>query len=200
VVRNFGLSHATPSVACDITENRYTDDAPLDGAEIDADGAGLDADREYSPADFGFDPADFHVNPEDLDPDDDDELLDDAWREPESLGPFLPPETWGDRMHRAYRIARRNHGPSFTYRAVAERISEFEPTADVSILRLEARREFPREHRLRRVALYCVCLYGFDPAGFGVRPEMFSPFEWYDAHILWEEQKRWRWRPARAGR
>jgi hypothetical protein len=106
------------------------------------------------------------------------------------VGPVLPAETWGDRFHRAYRIARRRHGPGFTYRAVAARISEYEPTSDVAILRLEARHELPDAPRTRRLALYCLALYGFDPAGFGFEGRMFRPVVWNNARILWDEQER----------
>lgn len=106
--------------------------------------------------------------------------------EPETLGPFLPPETWGDRLHRAYRLARARNGAGFTYRAVAERISEHEPTTDVAILRLEGRPKAPEHPRGRRLALYCVCLYGIDPADFGFNGVHFRPATWNRARILWE--------------
>lgn len=107
----------------------------------------------------------------------------------EILGPVLPPETWGDRMHRAYRLARKRLGPRFTYRAIARRISEIEPTSDVAILRLEARDRVPGNPRARRLAVFCLALYNFDPADFGFQDVKFEPIVWYHARILWEESE-----------
>lgn len=140
----------------------------------------------------------------DFDPDAPPELLaddepDDGPRQPE--GPLLPQETWGDRFHRAYRIARRRHGPGFTYRAVAARISEIEPVNDVAIIRLEQRRWRPRQPKDQRLALYCLTLYDFDPLGFGLGDTMFTPVEWNHARILDQDRQTGAWlRRGRAGR
>ena len=44
-------------------------------------------------------------------------------------------ESWGDRLHRAYRMARETHG--LTYRSVAGKVSQLMPISDSTITRWE---------------------------------------------------------------
>lgn len=95
----------------------------------------------------------------------------------------LPPESWGDQLHRAYRLARHREGSGFTYREVARRISRKLPTSDVAIIRLESLATRPTRERQRQLAVLCVAVYGFDPAAFGLDLTNTDPmvFDWIEA-------------------
>ena len=85
----------------------------------------------------------------------------------ESLLVHWPPETWGDKFHRAYRLARRRYGKGFTYREAARRVSVVLQTNDAAILRLESFDTMPTTPRQRALAVYCLVVYGFEPGVLG---------------------------------
>lgn len=80
----------------------------------------------------------------------------------------LPPESWGDRFHRAYRLARHREGAGFTYREVARRVSLVMATNDVAIIRLEQLSTLPQSQRARQLAVLCLAVYGYDAKPFGL--------------------------------
>ena len=79
----------------------------------------------------------------------------------------LADENWGDRLHRAYRTARRNN-PGLTYRQVAQQLSRIFPTTDATVIRLENYDDVPSQQRVRALAYLVVLAYGFDPGQFGL--------------------------------
>lgn len=81
----------------------------------------------------------------------------------------LDSETWGDRMNRAYRMARRKY--KLTYDSVAERISPIEKTTSGTLVRLGDFDELPGQARTRKIAFLAVMAYGFDPKDFGLTAE-----------------------------
>lgn len=81
----------------------------------------------------------------------------------------LGEETWGERLHRAYRRCRALHG--ITYLAHSEAISEFIPVSDQTIMRFEERDEMPANPRQRQLAYLIVTAYGFCPEEFGLTAE-----------------------------
>lgn len=90
----------------------------------------------------------------------------------------LGDETWGDRVHRAYRVARqRSNGQrdpltgraTFSYLTVAEKLTATGfPVSDTALLRLEEHRTIPTRATTRRIAYFAILGYGFDPADFGL--------------------------------
>ena len=78
----------------------------------------------------------------------------------------LDDETFGERIHRAYRQGRTAHG--FTYREVAERLSQVYPVSMQSLQRLEQQPDIPKQARMRLVAYLALIAYGFDPETFGL--------------------------------
>jgi hypothetical protein len=97
----------------------------------------------------------------------------------------LPPdlsfhrETWGDRFHRAYRLARQRVGRGFTYREVARRVSLIRKTTDVGVIRLESLRTVPPKIAQRELAACCLVVYGFNPRHFGI-DETNTSTEFFD--------------------
>jgi hypothetical protein len=89
----------------------------------------------------------------------------------------LPAETWGDRFHRAYRYARRREGGGLTYRKVASFVSNWEPTNDATIIRLEGMAAAPRSVKKQRIAVICLVRYGFDPGRFDLSESNHTPAE-----------------------
>lgn len=87
----------------------------------------------------------------------------------------MPPEAWGDRFHRAYRLAKRRYGRGFTYREVARRVSAVLPTNDAAIIRLESHNRVPPKAHQRALAVYCVVVYGFQPGAFELTEENIDP-------------------------
>lgn len=84
----------------------------------------------------------------------------------------LDDENWGERVHRAYRVARDAYGgEKINYRAVAERIAHVFPCSMTSLQRLEHYEEVPAQPRVRLMAFYALVAYGFDPAEFEITPE-----------------------------
>lgn len=81
----------------------------------------------------------------------------------------LNEETWGDRVHRAYRTSRAHYG--HTYREIAERMNQITSITDSTLLRLETYKEVPSQERVRRVAFYALLAYGFNPEDFGLTLE-----------------------------
>lgn len=77
--------------------------------------------------------------------------------------------TWGDRLHLAYREARRVHGYGFlSYNSLAERISELVPTNGQRLLRLEEYDDVPPQPAQRQIAWLELVAMGYDPADFGL--------------------------------
>lgn len=91
------------------------------------------------------------------------------------MEPELPPENWGDRFHRAYRIAKRRYGRGFTYREVAKMVSPILRTNDAAIIRLEAFETRPSSEKHRTLAACCLAVYGFDPRSFGLEEVSTDP-------------------------
>lgn len=91
----------------------------------------------------------------------------------------LGEETWGDRLHRAYRQARASRGGKaddgayrFSYRAVAEKLAEVGfDVSDQTVLRLELHEDVPTRMRDRQLAYFVLIAYGYDPADFGLTPD-----------------------------
>lgn len=78
----------------------------------------------------------------------------------------LGEETLGQKLHRAYRLGRAQHG--LTYREAAARISEFEATTEQMLRRLELDLvDMPTRKRQQRIVYLALITYGFDPADFG---------------------------------
>lgn len=88
----------------------------------------------------------------------------------------LGEETWGERLRRAYRRCRTQHG--ITYLAHSEAISEFIPVSDQSIMRYEDRDELPSNPRQRQIAYLIILAYGYDPADWGLTPETANLGMW----------------------
>jgi hypothetical protein len=78
----------------------------------------------------------------------------------------LNDETFGEKVHRAYRQGRAAHG--FTYREIADRLSAVYPVSMQSLQRLELQPDIPRQQRVRLVAYLALIAYGFDPEDFGL--------------------------------
>lgn len=78
----------------------------------------------------------------------------------------LTEETWGDRLHRAYRTCREKHG--LVYADHADAISQFFPLAESVLLRLEDQLDVPSRPNTRLRAYMALLAYGFDPADFGL--------------------------------
>lgn len=89
----------------------------------------------------------------------------------------LAEETWGDRLHRAYRNARREQG--LTYRQVARQVSSVFPVSDATIIKLEEYSEVPPSPRQRLVAFLALLVYGYDPREFELTAEN-TPIEGLD--------------------
>lgn len=92
----------------------------------------------------------------------------------------LDTETWGERLHRAYRTARAEAGSrnpatgeaAFSYRMVADKLRSVGiDVSDQALLRLEEQVDVPRSMRQRQVAYFTLIAYGFDPAEFGLTPD-----------------------------
>lgn len=90
----------------------------------------------------------------------------------------LTDETWGDRVHRAYRYARdelnlgrdpKTGQATFSYLAIAEKLRAAGiDTSDQALMRLEREPAIPTRMRQRQVAYFALMAYGFDPAEFGL--------------------------------
>lgn len=78
----------------------------------------------------------------------------------------LDDESFGERVHRAYRQGRAIHG--FTYREIADRITQVYPVSMQSLQRIEQQPDVPRQPRVRLVAYLALVAYGFDPETFGL--------------------------------
>ena len=89
----------------------------------------------------------------------------------------LPRETWGERVHRAYRIGREQYG--YTYEAVARQISRIGmPISQQTVFRTEAHEYAPKTARGQLNAWLVLCAYGFDPADFGIKEPMGKLLDW----------------------
>jgi hypothetical protein len=78
----------------------------------------------------------------------------------------LDDESFGERVHRAYRQGRALHG--FTYRDIAERLTNLYPVSMQSLQRIEQQDEIPKQPRVRLVAYLALIAYGFEPEDFGL--------------------------------
>ena len=76
----------------------------------------------------------------------------------------LYPETWGEKLNRAYRRQKAKHGQ--VYRNVAERISQVYPMSDATLIRLERNANPPTDPRSVVSAYMAIIAYGYDPADF----------------------------------
>lgn len=73
----------------------------------------------------------------------------------------LPPETWGARLHRAYKVGKEVYG--YTYSEIADAISAIYPVSQQTLIRLERNNEAPRADRVMFLAWLYVTAMGFDP-------------------------------------
>jgi hypothetical protein len=78
----------------------------------------------------------------------------------------LEDETFGERVHRAYRQGRAQHG--FTYREISDWLAPVYPVSMQSLQRIEAQPDLPRQARMRLVAYLALIAYGFEPEDFGL--------------------------------
>ena len=80
----------------------------------------------------------------------------------------LGDESFGEKIHRAYRIGRRKYG--FTYSEVAERIRPIYPISDQALQRMAEEIESLEQASSRqRIWLFLMLLaYGFEPSEFGI--------------------------------
>lgn len=119
----------------------------------------------------------------------------------------LGPETWGQRLRRAYLLFRDEHG--LTYRDVAERCQEVGlPISHAGVAALAEWDELPPHPSTRRNAMWVVLAYGFDPAEWDLDGDTVDLFA-YDLDKLraalhpasWADDARARTgRQPRAGR
>lgn len=80
--------------------------------------------------------------------------------------PGQEPESWGERVSRAYRAQRRRTGQH--YREVAERISQIHPVLNSQLSRLEDNEDLPPTRNTRLIAFLALIAYGYDPEDFGL--------------------------------
>jgi len=73
----------------------------------------------------------------------------------------LPPESWGARLHRAYKVGREVYG--YTYAELADAISPIYPVSQQTLIRLERNNEAPKAARQMFLAWLYVTALGFDP-------------------------------------
>lgn len=84
----------------------------------------------------------------------------------------LDEETWGERLHRAYRQCRARTG--LVYMQHAEAISAFVPISDQTLMRSELLEEVPARPNKRQVMFLTLLAYGFEPEEFGLTEETCS--------------------------
>lgn len=91
-------------------------------------------------------------------------------------------ETWGERVHRAYR-----HGRSiyrYTYQQIADRMTAAGvPVADQTLMRYEQLEERPTNPRVRQICYWMLVAYGYHPEDFGLH-EGNTPLDAYDVDRL----------------
>lgn len=89
----------------------------------------------------------------------------------------LEEETFGEKLHRAYRTCRKLYG--LKYLDHAEAISEWINVSDQALMRWEIDFEdLPTRPRQRQLTYLAIIAYGFDPADFGLTPENSGLAAW----------------------
>ena len=89
----------------------------------------------------------------------------------------LPREHWGERLHRAYRYGREQHG--YTYESVARQISRLGmPLSQQTLIRLEENETAPKTGRGQLNAWLALTAYGFEAADFGLKEPMGKLLDW----------------------
>lgn len=90
----------------------------------------------------------------------------------------LGPETFGERLHRAYRRAKEEYG--ITYQEIADQITKLGyPVSQQSVFRVEELETVPRTARKQMLVYLFVLAIGFDPAGFsGLKRPMAGMMDW----------------------
>lgn len=78
----------------------------------------------------------------------------------------LTDETFGERLHRAYRRGRAIYG--YRYDTLAETLSSVCPISGQTILRYEEYDEAPTRPRWRANLVYVILAYGYEPDQFGL--------------------------------
>lgn len=79
-------------------------------------------------------------------------------------------ETWGERLHRAYRRAKYD-GQISNYRDVLARVGQIQPAAIGTIMQLERSSEAPRRQPSRVLAWLLLTTYGYDPRAWDITTE-----------------------------
>lgn len=92
----------------------------------------------------------------------------------------LEAETWGERLHRAYRRCRAYSG--LVYLDQSDAISQFLPVSDQTLMRFEVRDE-PTKVKDRMICFLAIIAYGHDPAEWGLTPENSGLEHWDLAKI-----------------
>lgn len=89
----------------------------------------------------------------------------------------LPRETWGERVHRAYRHGRDQYG--YTYMDLAKQISRLGmPISQQTIIRLEENPVPPKTGRGHLNAWLALTAMGFNPADFQIKEPMGKLLDW----------------------
>jgi hypothetical protein len=89
----------------------------------------------------------------------------------------LARETWGQRVHRAYRSGRDQY--NYTYEDVARQISRIGMSiSQQTIFRLEKNDTPPRTARGQLNAWLILTAYGYDPADFQIKEPMGKLLDW----------------------
>lgn len=90
----------------------------------------------------------------------------------------LEQETFGERLHRAYRRGRELHG--FTYEERAEALRQVIDISDQSLIRYETLEEVPARPGQRQKLYLILIAYGFDPEDFGLTEDLAGIPEVWD--------------------
>jgi hypothetical protein len=94
----------------------------------------------------------------------------------------LPPETWGDKMKRAYRHGKRQY--DYTYRELSERLTEAGiPISDQTLLRFEESENPPTAPRQLTNAVFYVIAMGYAPCDLDL-PDTTDPMRAYNVAYL----------------
>ena len=89
----------------------------------------------------------------------------------------LPRETWGEKLHRAYRVGRDTYG--YTYVDLARQITRIGmPISQQTIIRLEENTSVPKTGRGQLNAWLAITAMGFDAADFGLKEPMGKLMDW----------------------
>lgn len=89
----------------------------------------------------------------------------------------LDDETFGERLHRAFRRNRAATGE--TWSRLAERVSQVRPTSEASMIRLVDLDDVPKTNSGRLLAYMVVLALGYKPEDFGLS-EANVPLAGYD--------------------